>query len=84
MRSVQTDDIARLDGLLDELGKEIEAPCELLREHLESGRVYLVGLMPAEYAVSLQMAEEVLNCVSDHNLRKRIQEFIRGDVTHGT
>ncbi len=79
MRSVQTDDIARLDGLLDELGKETEAQCEVLREHLENARVSLVGLTPTEYAFSLKMAEELLNCVSDHNLRKRIQDFIRGD-----
>ena len=84
MRSVQTDDIARLDALLDELGKETEAQCEVLREHLESARVYLVGLMPAEYAFSLKMAEEVLNCVSDPNLRKRIEDFIRADFIRGT
>ena len=84
MRSVHTDDIVRLDGLLDELGTETEANCELLREHLESARVYLVGLMPVEYALSLKMAEEVLDCVSDHNLRRRIQAFIRGDSIHGT
>jgi hypothetical protein len=83
-RSVQTNEITRLDGLLDELGNETEAQCEVLREHLESARVYLVGLMPAEYALSLKMAEEVLNCVSDHNLRTRIQAFIRGDFIHGT
>jgi hypothetical protein len=83
MPSVQKDDIARLDGLLDELGKETEAQCEVLREHLESARVYLVGLMPAEYAVSLKLAEEVLNCVSNNNLRKRIEAFIRGDSFMG-
>jgi hypothetical protein len=78
MRSVQTDDIARLDRLLDELGKETEAQCEVLREHLESARVCLVGLMPAEYALSLMMAEDALNCVSDLSLRKRIEDFIHG------
>jgi hypothetical protein len=77
MRSVQTDDIARLDGLVDELRKETDTQCEVLREHLESARVYLVGLMPAEYAFSLKMAEDALNSVSDPNLRKRIQAFIR-------
>jgi hypothetical protein len=41
-------------------------------------RRYLVGLMPAEYAFSLKMAEEVLNRVSDHDLRKRIETFIHG------
>jgi len=72
------DDVARLDGLLDELGKETEAQCEVLREHLESARVYLVGLMPGGYALSLKMAEDALNCVSDHNLRQRIEDFIHG------
>jgi hypothetical protein len=71
-------DVARLDGLLDELGEQTDAQCEVLHEHLESARVYLVGLMPAEYAFSLKMAEEALNCVSDHNLRKRIDDFIHG------
>ena len=68
----------------DELSKD-EGPAEnnivkgaLLREHLESARVYLLGLMPAEYALSLKMAEESLDCVSDSNLRKRIENFIHG------
>jgi hypothetical protein len=78
MRSVQTNDVERLDQLLNELGKETEAQCEVLREHLEGARVYLFGLMPAEYALSLKMAEEMLNCVSDQNLRKRIEDFIKG------
>jgi hypothetical protein len=76
MQSVQTNDIARLDGLLDELRKKTQ--CELLREHLESARVYLVGLIPEEYAFSLKMAEEALNCLSDHDLRERIEDFIHG------
>jgi hypothetical protein len=84
LRSVQTNEITRLDGLLDELGNETGAQCELLREHLENARVYLAGLMPDEYALNLKMAEEVLNCVSDENLRRRIQAFIRGDFVHGT
>jgi hypothetical protein len=50
----------------------------LLREHLESARVYLVGLIPEEYAFSLKMAEEALNCLSDHDLRERIEDFIHG------
>ncbi|MBZ5675653.1 MAG: hypothetical protein LAP61_15540 [Acidobacteriia bacterium] len=83
MRSVQTDEIAQLDEFLDELGKdelgkETEAKCGLLREHLESARVYLLGLMPAEYALSLKMAEEALDCVSDPDLRNRIEKFIHG------
>jgi hypothetical protein len=78
MQSVQTKELIRLDDLLVDLGKENESQCELLREHLESARVYLVGLMPVEYAFSLKMAAEALNCVSDHDLRARLEHFIHG------
>jgi hypothetical protein len=78
MQSVQTKELIRLDELMEDLGKETESQCELLREHLESARVYLVGLMPIEYAFSLKMAGEALNCVSDRDLRARIEQFIHG------
>jgi len=73
MQSVQAHDLARLDELLEQLSQETGAQCELLREHLESARAYLV-----EYAFSLKMARETLTCVSDDSLRARIQDFIRG------
>jgi hypothetical protein len=78
MQYVQSADLARLDALLDQLSNETEAQCELLREHLESARVYLAGLMPSEYAVSLKLASESLNCVNDQALRARIEHFIQG------
>ncbi len=78
MESVQATELVRLDRLLKELGSETEAQCELLREHLESARVYLVGLMPAEYALNLQMAGEALNSISDPDLRARVRDFIQG------
>ena len=78
MHSVQTRDVFQLDGLLEELGKEGGVQCEALREHLESARIYLMGLMPAEYALSLQLAGEALSCVSNVDLRARIEEFIHG------
>jgi len=78
MQSVQAKDLARLDQILKQLDKGTEAHCELLREHLQSARASLVGSMPAEYALSLNMAAEALNCVSDQTLRTRIQDFIQG------
>ena len=69
------------DELSEEHGRDNSdnsPKCALLREHLESARVYLVGLMPAEYALSLKMAEQSLDCVSDSNLRNRIEKFIHG------
>jgi len=49
---------------------------ELLREHLDGARVNLVGMMPIEYAFSLKMSFEALNCVSDRERRARLEEFI--------
>ena len=78
MQSVQAKDLARLDEILKQLDKGTEDDCDLLREHLQSARASLVGSMPAEYALSLNMAGEALNCVSDETLRTRIQDFIQG------
>jgi hypothetical protein len=78
MRSVQSAELVRLDRLLEDLSKETGARCESLREHLESARFYLIGLMPTEYAISLQMAGEALNSVTDSDLRARIESFVRG------
>ena len=78
MQSVQAKELMHLDELLKDLRKETDANCELLREHLQSARVYLVGLMPTEYAFSLKMAGDALDCVSDHKVRARLEEFIYG------
>lgn len=76
--SVQAQDLGRLDELLEQLRNEAGEQCALLREHLESARIYLAGSMPEEYALSLTMAAETVNCVSDPHLRKRITDFIHG------
>jgi hypothetical protein len=78
MENAHTQDLARLDDILEALSQSTEAQCQLLREHLESARVSLVGAMPSEYALNLEMAGQALNCVSDDNLRARIENFVRG------
>ena len=84
MENVQTSEaLGRLDEFLEELGAETEAQCELLREHLESARTYLVGSMPAEFDLSLRMARESLNCVSNQELRSRLEHFIESHSTKG-
>lgn len=84
MENVQTsEDLVRLDEFLEELGAESEAQCELLREHLESARTYLVGSMPAELDLSLRMAREALNCVSNPELRSRLEDFIQSHSMKG-
>ena len=64
-----------LEMLLSDLSTQTEN-CDLLREHLESARTYLLGAMPAEYQFSLSMAREASNCVSDPRLRRKITAFV--------
>ncbi len=85
MENVRTsEELGRLDEFLEQLGGETEAQCELLREHLEAARTYLVGSMPAEFELSLQMAREALNCVSNRELRLRLEDFIQDHSMKGT
>jgi hypothetical protein len=33
--------------------------------------------MPAEYALTLRLAGEAANCITDRNLRARVEEFVK-------
>jgi hypothetical protein len=76
MDTAHTEELTRLDQILEELSSPAEAQCKSLREHLESARMSLLGSMPTEYALNLEMAGQALNCISDHSLRARIQNFV--------
>jgi hypothetical protein len=76
----QSPELAQLDGFLSELAKETEAQCELLREHLESAREYLLGAMRVEYRFNLKLAGETLNGVVDQDLRDRLRAFIQREM----
>jgi len=69
-----------LDKLIADLAEQPASQCELLREHMDAARAFLVGAMPEEYQLSLRMAEEVLNCLADRPLRHRMEDFIRGEL----
>jgi hypothetical protein len=69
-------DVHAIDHVMDELGDPAESQCELLREHLESARQYLQGSMEREYKLGLQLANQAINCISDHERRKRVQKMI--------
>jgi hypothetical protein len=70
-----TQQIEELEKLLIDL--EHQPHSDLLIEHLASARSYLIGAMPLEYELSLDMAGQALGEVADHPLRKRISDFIR-------
>src|SRR5437764_14242015 len=73
---LQTSELKKLDQLIDEVSTPVESECELLREHLESARTYLLGSMTEEYTLSLRLANETLNCISDESRRHRAAELI--------
>jgi len=73
--------VAEANALLriDELIKELDdggLSASLMREHLDAAHFYLLGGMPHEYGISLQLAQESLPDVEDEGLRGRIANFI--------
>lgn len=76
-------EVKQLDKAIDEVSDPAESQCELLREHLESARNYLLGDMPFEYLFSLRLANEALNCVSSAERRTRLEGTISGLLSAG-
>ena len=66
-------DLARLDEVIGSL-KDGEA--DLLKEHLQSAREYLLGAMPEEYLLSLEWAGTALDTVSNGDLRRRLEKTL--------
>ncbi len=71
--------VARLDELVHDLAGGDGTPRSLLREHLEAARFYLLGAMPAEYQLNLELAEGLLPDIEDKDLQGRIRTFLRNE-----
>ena len=69
-------DVHRIDTVIDDMSDPSESQCELLREHLETARNYLLGAMPVEYELSLQLATQALDCITDKDRRRRVESAI--------
>ena len=65
--------IADLGGSSD-VGRQSGGSCDLLLEHLQAARWNLLGSMPGEYRLSLQLAKESLACISDRSARAKTRE----------
>jgi hypothetical protein len=61
--------LAKLDSLITLVR---DSKNNLLREHLQSARVYLLGAMPDEYEFSLQTAKETAAGLTDSSLRNLV------------
>jgi len=65
---------------LEVLTQDLEGrsgPYELIRQHLEAARAYLLGSMPREYRFNLKLVKDLLPDIEDRDLRKRIAGFLR-------
>lgn len=72
--TVAESELARLDEMIAALGRFPDV--DLLKEHLQSARQYLMGAMPKEYLLSLGWARNALDTVPDSDLRSHMDDTI--------
>jgi hypothetical protein len=73
--------ITRIEELLRDLEGGSDTPNGYMREHLEAARFYLLGSMPQEYRLNLELAGQLLPEIDDRNLRGRIAAFLDDQQT---
>jgi hypothetical protein len=78
---VSKSEVSLLDEAINRLSDPAESQCELLREHLESARTFLLGDMPEEFTFNLGLAHQAVNCISNRDVRNRIDELINRLLT---
>lgn len=59
------------------VGGSNDAACDLLLEHLQAARRYLLGSMPGEYNFSLQQARKSVAFIPDETARTDLKEQIK-------
>ncbi|HEY6340842.1 MAG TPA: hypothetical protein VIY49_05060 [Bryobacteraceae bacterium] len=69
--------LAKLDELLELIGDAPEdAECPSAQEHLQAARTYLLGAMPLEYELSLEMAEEAIAAIAQRDVRLKAERLL--------
>ena len=84
-RITDEEELARMDALIRDLDEPLGTPQGYMREHLTAARSYLLGAMPKEYQMTLELAKETLPEIDQPQLRSRIDDFLRqatSDVAH--
>ena len=74
-------EIARIEELVKDLPADSGTPSSFMREHLEEARFYLLGSMPAEYRLTLSLAEHLLPQIQDTDLQHRISHFLKEQLS---
>ena len=72
----EREELLKLDELIRALDVRLDTPQGLMREHLTAARSYLLGAMPEEYKMTLDMAKEFLTEIDDTALRSRLNTFL--------
>src|SRR5438552_18744476 len=70
--------LARLDHLIAEIAHVRDRQADLLLEHLQSARVYLLGAMPDEYEFSLVAAKDLAAELTDADMQKLVMQEVTG------
>ncbi len=67
-----------LDEMIADLGGSHDAaPFDLLLEHLQAARRYLLGSMPGEYGLCLRQANESVAFIPDKNAGTETKRILR-------
>jgi hypothetical protein len=82
LNTTEPAELKRLDEFIAEIDEAANPASDLLREHLESARICLLGSMPVEYWCDLKLAREWLNRIPDKDLRGRLEQFLHQQLAH--
>jgi hypothetical protein len=72
--AVTETDLARLDEMIAALERFRDV--DLMKEHLQAARQYLLGAMPEEYLLNLEWARQALDTVPDDETRSHVDDTI--------
>jgi hypothetical protein len=69
--------LAKLDELLELIGDAPEdAECPSAQEHLQAARTYLLGAMPQECELSLEMAAGAIAAMEQRGVRLKAERLL--------
>ena len=74
----QDDDLKMLDEMIADLGgSSAPVACDLLVEHLQAARRYLLGSMPGEYSLCLEQARQSVAFIPEKVAGTKTKKILR-------
>ena len=71
-------ELEQVDELLSVLGSKSDEPWRLVEEHVQFARSYLLGAMPHEYEVNLEMARTAARKIENSAGRAEVLSLLDG------